>query len=92
MVRDLAISHYQTYLRVNRRQFKCSNCGKPFSETLDFVEPRRSYTNRYADWIVQQVIHSDVRNVALNEGLSEDVVWSMVTSVSKKKSTSRSKG
>lgn len=88
LVRDLAISHYQTYLRVNRRQFKCSQCGKPFSETLDFVCPRRTYTDRYAEWVVQQVIHSDTRNVALNQGLTEDLVWSMVEYMSEKNSTS----
>jgi len=91
LVRDLGISHHQTVLRVNRRQFKCSTCGKPFSETLDFVGPRRTYTNRYAEWVVQQVVHSDVRNVARNEGLSEDVVWSMVEYVSAKKSPSTSR-
>jgi transposase len=84
-VRDLAISHYQTWLEVNRRQFKCFDCGKPFSESLSFVEPRRSYTERYAASIVQQVMHSDTRNVALKEGLTEDLVWSMVEYMSKKK-------
>ncbi|MGD1864722.1 MAG: hypothetical protein ACFB0D_09215, partial [Phormidesmis sp.] len=29
-VRDLPISHYRkTWLDVNRRQFKCHECGKP---------------------------------------------------------------
>ena len=88
LVRDLAISHYQTYLRVNRRQFKCSKCGKPFSEPLEFVGPRRTYTNRYAEWIVNQVKHSDTRNVALNESLSDDLVWSMVEYMSEKNSSS----
>jgi transposase len=90
LVRDLAMSHYQTYLRVNRRQFKCSTCSRPFSETLDFVGDRRIYTDRYAAWVVQQVLHSDTRNVALNQGLTEDLVWSMVDYMSKKNSGSMS--
>lgn len=91
LVRDLPISHYrQTWLRVNRRQFKCSVCGKPFSEALDFVGARRSYTDRYAERVVQQVIHSDTANVAHHQGLSEDIVWSMVEYVSRKKSVSKS--
>ena len=90
LVRDLPISHYRkTWLRVNRRQFKCAVCGKPFSETLAFVGPRRTYTDRYATLVVQQVIHSDTANVARYQGLSEDVVWSMVEYMSAKKSVLR---
>lgn len=90
LVRDLPISHYrQTWLRVNRRQFKCAVCGKPFSETLDFMSTRRTYTDRYAEQVVQQVIHSDTANVARHQGLSEDIVWSMVETMSAKKSASR---
>ena len=84
LVRDLDISERPVWLKVNRRQFKCQTCQKPFSEALDFVGKRMSYTNRLAQRVVQQVIHSDVSNVARNHGLSEDVVWSMVEYLSKK--------
>lgn len=86
LVRDLDISGHQTWLRVNRRQFKCDECGKPFSEELDFVGKRRSYTNRLAQQVVKQVLHSDVANVARYHDLSEDVVWAMVEYLSKKNS------
>ena len=91
LIRDLDISERQTWLRVNRRQFKCDECGKPFSEELGFVEKRRSYTNRLARQIVKQVLHSDVANVARHNDLSEDVVWSMVEYLSEKNSTSTSR-
>jgi transposase len=87
LVRDLPISHYRkTWLRVNRRQFKCSNCGKPFSEAFEFVGARRVYTDRYAEVVVAELIHSDTANVARQHGLSEDVIWSMVEYVNEKKS------
>ncbi len=88
LVRDLPISERPVQLKVNRRQFKCLPCGKPFSETLDFVGRRRTYTDRFAQMIVQQVIHSDTHNVALHHGLSDEEVWSMVQYISKKNSTS----
>lgn len=89
LVRDLPISHYRrTWLKVNRRQFKCSECKKPFSEALAFVGRRRQYTDRYAEAIVQQVMHSSTKNVAWNQALSEDLVWSMVEYASKKNSSS----
>lgn len=83
--RDLSISGKTVFLKVNRRQFKCHTCGKPFSEVLDFISPRRKQTDRFSEFIVKQVIHSDVRNVALNNGLTEAEVWSMVEYISKKK-------
>jgi transposase len=84
MVRDLAISDQEVILRVNRRRFKCENCQKPFSETLDFVEKKKNFTHRYAESIAKQVIHSDINNVAKNNKLTEEVVWSMVKSVAKR--------
>jgi transposase len=74
-------------LKVNRRQFKCHSCGKPFSEKLDFIGIRRKHTDRYATTIVQQVLHSDTHNVALNNDLTDEEVWSMVKYMSKKKLT-----
>jgi len=68
----------EVILRVNPRQLKCNNCKKPFSETLSFVAKRQGFTNRYSLWITEQVIHSDVNNVAKNNGLTKVEVWSMV--------------
>ncbi len=84
-VKDLPISNRQVCLKVNRRQFKCLACGKPFSEELDFVDIRRKYTNRLATEIVKQVRHSDVHNVAKNHDLTDEEVWAMVEHISKKK-------
>jgi transposase len=81
LVRDLPISNRTVWLKVNRRQFKCITCQKPFSEKLDFLGKRRKYTDRYACEIVQQVVHSDVHNVAKNNDLSDAEVWSMVNYV-----------
>lgn len=83
--RDLSISGRTVFLKVNRRQFKCQTCGKPFSETLDFIGNRRKQTDRFAQSIVQQVLHSDIHNVALQNDLTDEEVWSMVQYISKKK-------
>lgn len=89
LIRDLPMSHYRkTWLNVNRRQFKCLECAKPFSEPLEFMGARRKYTDRYAQVVVQQVMHSSTKNVAWNQGLSEDLVWSMVEYASKKNALS----
>ena len=85
LARDLSISGRTVFLKINRRQFKCRTCGKPFSETLDFIDNRRKQTNRFALAIVQQVLHSDIHNVAVQNDLTDEEVWSMVQYVSKKK-------
>jgi transposase len=88
LARDLSISGRTVLLKINRRQFKCQTCGKPFSETLDFIGHRRKQTDRFAELIVQQVVHSDIHNVALIHDLTDEEVWSMVQYVSKKNSKS----
>lgn len=88
LARDLSISGRTVFLKINRRQFKCQTCGKPFSETLDFIGNRRKQTDRFAESIVEQVLHSDIHNVAMINDLTDEEVWSMVQYVSKKNSKS----
>jgi transposase len=85
LARDLSISGKTVFLKVNRRQFKCATCGKPFSETLNFIGDRRQQTDRFAELIVGQVLHSDIHNVAIQNDLTDEEVWSMVQYISKKK-------
>ena len=80
----MSISGKTVFLKLNRRQFKCFICGKPFSETLDFVDFRRKQTDRFAESVVQQVLHSDTHNVALQNNLTDAEVWSIVKYVSQK--------
>jgi transposase len=84
-VRDLSISQRRVFLNLNRRQFKCRGCGKPFSEEFEFVSKRREYTDRFALMVVQQVRHSDMHNVGINHGLSDEEVASMVQYIAQKK-------
>lgn len=84
LARDLSISGQTVLLKINRRQFKCQTCSKPFSEALDFIGNRRKQTDRFAEAVVQQVLHSDIHNVALQNDLTDEEVWSMVQYISKK--------
>lgn len=77
-IKDLPWSNRQVILRINRRQFRCKNCQKPFSEKLDFVDKQRGYTKRFAIEIVKQVLDSNIRSVAEKNDLSESEVQSML--------------
>lgn len=42
LIKDLAWGEKEVFLKVNRRQFKCDYCSKPFSEELSFVEKNKN--------------------------------------------------
>jgi transposase len=64
IVKDLPFGEQQVYLEINRRQFKCEKCRKPFSEKFDFIGTRRTYTQRLAHQIIQEVLENDIHSVA----------------------------
>ena len=78
IIQDLPWSTSPVLLRINRRQFKCNNCQKVFSEDLDFVDKQRGYTKRLASDIVQQVLDSKISSVAKRNDLSEEQIASML--------------
>jgi transposase-like protein len=71
-VRDLSLMGRSVWLKVNRRQFKCAPCGKPFSEELDFVGKQRKHTHRFAEMIVgQEKGSSALKCIVPWEGLTD---------------------
>lgn len=64
MVRDIPMSDYQVFLKVNRRQLKCTECQKVFSEKLSFVKTRRTYTKRLGMKVIKEVLETDVESAA----------------------------
>ena len=64
IVKDLPWGEKPVYLEINRRQFKCEKCRKPFSEELDFIGKRRTYTKRLAHQTIKEVLDSDINSVA----------------------------
>lgn len=69
-VRDIPLSSYEVLLNVNRRQFRCNSCGKVFSEELNFVKKRRTYTIRLGEKVVKEVLESDILNTAKRNGIT----------------------
>ena len=76
-VRDLPISGKPCYLHFVRRRFFCHDCNRVFSESLDFVQGRRDYTNRYQDWIFHQVKENNITVVQRAEALTYDQIESI---------------
>ena len=81
LVKDLPISGQPVYLQVNRRQFKCDNCRKPFSEELDFVAKKRTYTKRLAENILEQLKEGDILNVSRRNDVTEEEIQRMLEDI-----------
>ena len=77
-IRDLNWGEQDIYLRVNRRQMRCTHCQQKFREELGFVKKKRNYTKRFQNKIIQQVIESDIKNVSQRNKVSEQEIETML--------------
>jgi transposase len=82
IVKDLPISGQPVLLEINRRQFKCEKCQRPFSEELDFVIKRRTYTKRLAKSIIQEVLENDIHSVAKKGHVTTEEIERMLKDAS----------
>ena len=82
-IKDLPLGEQEVFLEINKRQFKCEKCKKPFTENLDFVDKRRKYTKRLANTIIQQVIDSDIHSVAKKGHVTTEEIERMLKDASK---------
>lgn len=85
MIRDLAIAERQSYLVYRARRFRCERCQKTFVERVEWKRPNVSYTERYERYVYQRVRRESVRQVAQDEGLSEEAVQAIFEYRAKKR-------
>ncbi|MBF2018249.1 MAG: ISL3 family transposase [Rivularia sp. T60_A2020_040] len=83
IIKDLPMGEQQVFLEINKRQFKCNKCQKPFSEELDFVDSRRKYTKRLANKTIQKVLDSDIHSVAEKGSVTTEEIERMLKDASK---------
>jgi transposase len=80
-IRDLPWGEQSVYLKINRRQMRCEKCQKKFTEDLKYVKKKRSYTERFKKKIVSEVLNSDIKNVAVRNGVSEQEIETMLKDI-----------
>jgi transposase len=78
-VRDIPLSDYQVLLKANRRQFRCTKCQKVFSEELDFIKTRRTYTKRLAMKVIKEVLETNVESAARRNRMTTSEVETVLT-------------
>ena len=89
IVKDLPFGDRPVFLEINRRQFKCEICKKPFSENLDFVRKKRTYTKRLAQKTIQEVLANDIHTVASKGIVTTEEIERMLKDASEKLSNSK---
>lgn len=77
-VRDLAFGQQTVYLKINRRRMRCPHCQNKFTEELDFVRRKRIHTKRFVEKIIEEVLNSDIKNIAKKNDLSEQEIETML--------------
>ena len=90
-IRDLPLGEQALYLRINRRQMRCKKCGKKFTEELNYVSKKRTYTDRFRKKIVEEVLNSDIKNTAKRNGVSEQEIETMLKDLGEELRTEKPK-
>jgi transposase len=92
LVKDLSICGEDVYLQVNRRQWKCQKCQKPFSEELDWLRKRRSYTKRLAYNILEQLKRSNIKSISESHNVTEAEIERMLEDIKEEINNKEIKG
>ncbi len=77
-IRDLPFGERTVYLILNSSLRRCSYCSQKFSENLEFFRAGRNYTKRFAEAIIEEVLNSDIKNVAKRNDISEQEIEIML--------------
>ena len=80
-IRDLPWGEQDVYLKINRRQMRCEKCQKKFTEELEYVRKKRSFTERFKKKIISEVLNSDIKNVAERNRVSEQEIETMLKDI-----------
>lgn len=91
-IRDLPFGEQALYLRINRRQMRCEKCGKKFTEELNYLPKKRTYTDRFRKKIVAEVLNSDLKNTAERNGVSEQEIETMLKDLGEELITAKPQG
>ena len=89
VIRDRDIFGKQCYIIIHPRRFKCLNCDNRFTEEFDFLDPRKSYTKRFAEWIHKIAQKTDIDFVSKLEGIGYKKAEDIFYTLSKKRVNSR---
>lgn len=76
-IRDMALLGRKVWLCLTVRQFHCPHCDRYFNERFDFVEPSKTMTKRYEEYI-----YFFTENICISHvSVKEDISWATVNEI-----------
>ena len=89
-VRDVPFAGKATYLAVQKHRYKCTNCGKVYTENFDFVAPRSKMTERFRHQIAEDTLRlTTFSDVASHHSLTVPTVRNVFLSYIRPKDAAR---
>jgi transposase len=85
LIYDLAYGERRCYLSYRARRFRCEKCNKTFVERVTWKRVEVSYSLRYEQYIYQRARKEPIREIAEEEGLSEEAVQAIFEHKAKKR-------
>jgi len=76
-IRDLSVTGKEVYLYLTVRQFYCPDCNRHFTEPFSFVDPSRTMTVRYEEYIYNLCKISTMQKVSAQE----NIVWNCLDDI-----------
>jgi transposase len=67
------------FLSLMKRRFRCSSCGKVFTEPDEVFGSRRRSSHRFREYLGQEALHQTVKRTALKERVGEGLVRRCIT-------------
>ena len=83
-VRHLDILGMRSLIHFQGRRFDCEVCGRPFTENLEWIDPKRRQTRAYEFHIYKRIQKTCRKQVAFEEELSESTVLDIFKKWAKK--------
>lgn len=73
-IRCVPVGHRETILRMKVQRIECKECGRIRQERIHFVTGKRSYTNKFARYVVSLSRIGTIKDVAMFLNVSWDTV------------------
>lgn len=79
-IKDAPIQFKNTFIRLRKRRYKCTNCGKQFFEDLSFLPRYYRMTNKLSAWICKQFSTTNsIKQIASAANVSSNTVFRLLS-------------
>ncbi|MFK4998357.1 transposase family protein [Bacillus sp. N9] len=68
-IRDLSVLNKPLYLIVCIKRYRCQNCDEVFSPSFESVASHQRYTNRFRQFIYEQVLGTTIQDISRKQRL-----------------------